>query len=358
MKSKKVLFLLPYPLQTAPSQRFRIEAYFPLLQQAQINIATQSFLDETAWTRLYKKGSFFLKILDVCKGFIKRLWAATFLVHQYDFIVVHREASPIGPPVFEWIIAQLWKKKVVFDFDDAIWIPTISDNNRLALSLKCFWKTKWICKWAYKIAAGNEYLAGYARQFNSDVIIVPTAVDIVNRYNRLVNQEVSKPAIGWTGSHSTMKYLDPIIPVIRELEQKKDFDFFVISNKQPEFQLRSLKYIKWTEASEINDLSKFNIGIMPLEEDRWSEGKCGFKIIQYLALGIPAVASPVGVNKRIIKDRLNGFLSQREEEWYNAISELLEDVKLRNEMGRIGREKIIKEYSIQANADLFLGLFE
>jgi glycosyltransferase involved in cell wall biosynthesis len=97
---------------------------------------------------------------------------------------------------------------------------------------------------------------------------------------------------------------------------------------------------------------------MPLEEDRWSEGKCGFKIIQYMALGIPAVASPVGVNKKIIENSLNGFLCKEEEEWYHAISSLLEDANLRNEMGRMGREKIIKEYSIQANADLFLGLFK
>jgi glycosyltransferase involved in cell wall biosynthesis len=358
VRPKKVLFLLPYPLQTAPSQRFRIEAYFPLLQQSHIEIRTQSFLDEKAWSRLYKKGSFFLKSLDVCKGFIKRIWAVIFLVHKYDFILVHREATPVGPPIFEWIVAKVWRKKTVFDFDDAIWVPAISDQNKLALSLKCFWKTKWICKWAYKVAAGNEYLAVYARQYNANVAIVPTAVDINHRYNLLVNQEVLKPSIGWTGSHSTMKYLDTVIPVIKELERVRNFDFYVISNKEPEFQLRSLKFIKWTEAAEINDLSKINIGIMPLEEDRWSEGKCGFKIIQYLALGIPAVASPVGVNKKIIKDSLTGFLCTEEEEWYNAISALLDDANLRNEMGRIGREKIIKEYSIQANADLFLGLFK
>jgi len=358
LKPAKVLLLLPYPLHTAPSQRFRIEAYFPLIEQARIEIKTQSFLNEKAWSILYKKGSLLLKSIAVLKGFVKRLWAVIFLVHKYDFVLVHRETSPLGPPIFEWIIARVWKKKLVFDFDDAIWIPAISEQNKLALYLKCFWKTKWICKWSYRVAAGNQYLAGFAGEFNKNVIIIPTVVDTVKRYRSLVDQDVSRPAIGWTGSHSTMKYLDPLIPVLQQLEKEKEFDFYVISNKRPEFELRSLKFINWKEATEIEDLSKINIGIMPLEADRWSEGKCGFKIIQYLALGIPAVASPVGVNAKIIDNNQNGYLCQNENEWYKSISLLLDDRYLRKEMGREGREKIIREYSIQVNADLFLGLFK
>jgi glycosyltransferase involved in cell wall biosynthesis len=358
LKPAKVLLLLPYPLHTAPSQRFRIEAFFPLLHQNKIEIKAQSFLDEKAWSRLYKKGSFISKFLDVCKGFAKRWWAVIFMVHKYDFVLVHREASPIGPPVFEWIIARFWKKKLVFDFDDAIWIPAISEQNKFVLYLKCFWKTKWICKWSYKVAAGNQYLARFAGEFNKNVTIVPTVVDTNNRYQFVVGQDVSRPAIGWTGSHSTMKYLDPVIPVLKQLEKEREFDFYVISNKRPEFELRSLKFIKWKEATEIEDLSKFNIGIMPLEADRWSEGKCGFKIIQYLALGIPAVASPVGVNTKIIDDNQNGYLCQNENERYKSISLLLDDKYLRKEMGMAGREKIIRGYSIQANADLFLELFK
>jgi glycosyltransferase involved in cell wall biosynthesis len=286
------------------------------------------------------------------------LWAVIFLVHKFDFVLVHREASPLGPPIFEWIIARLWKKKLVFDFDDAIWIPAISEQNKLALYLKCFWKTKWICKWSYKVAAGNQYLAGFAGEFNKNVTVVPTVVDTTNRYQFVVDQDVSRPAIGWTGSHSTMKYLAPLIPVLQQLEKEKEFDFYVISNKRPEFELRSLKFIKWKEVKEIEDLSKINIGIMPLEADRWSEGKCGFKIIQYLALGIPAVASPVGVNTKIIDNNQNGYLCQNENEWYQSISLLLDDRYLRKEMGRKGREKIIREYSIHVNTDLFLELFK
>ena len=357
MKPVKVLFLLPYPLHKAPSQRFRIEAYFPLLKEGNIEVHTQVFLNEGGWNVLYKNGSLLQKAMAVVKGFAKRWQAAIFLVHKYDFVVVHREAAPLGPPLFEWIISRVWKRKMIFDFDDAIWIPAISEQNKMAALVKCFWKTKWICKWSYKIAVGNEYLAGYASQYNSNITLVPTSVDTVNRYHSLVNQDVLKPSIGWTGSHSTLKYLDVIVPVLQRLEKQYDFYFYVICNKEPSFQLHSLKYIEWKELTEIDDLKKINIGVMPLEADAWSEGKCGFKIIQYLALGIPAVASPVGVNKKIINEK-NGFLCASGEDWYKALSALLSNSLLREEMGKAGREKIVKEYSVQANADLFLALFK
>jgi glycosyltransferase involved in cell wall biosynthesis len=117
-----------------------------------------------------------------------------------------------------------------------------------------------------------------------------------------------------------------------------------------------MKYLPWNEKSEILDLSQINIGIMPLEDDVWSEGKCGFKLIQYLALGIPAVASPVGVNKEIV-DQQNGFLCSTESDWFEALDKLINNVSLRQAMGRRGREKIINRYSVQANEGAFLELF-
>lgn len=356
MTPTKVLLLLPYPLHKAPSQRFRIEAYFPLLEENNFEIYPQSFLENKSWNILYRRGSFFQKAIAVAKGFAKRWMAVIFLVHKYDFVIVHREAAPLGPPIYEWIISRIWRKKIIFDFDDAIWLPAISEQNRIAAFIKCFWKTKYICKWSYKIAAGNQYLADYAKRYNLNVTVLPTAVDTSVRYKSLVCQKVERPSIGWTGSHSTIKYLDAVVPILQKLEEKYDFDFYVICNQKPSFQLRSLKYIEWKQATEIEDLKKINIGIMPLEADRWSEGKCGFKIIQYLALGIPAVASPVGVNKNIV-DKEIGYLCSSEEDWYKALSDLLEDKTLRGEMGKNGRSKIINYYSLEANAVSFLNLF-
>lgn len=353
----KVLFLLPYPLHQAPSQRFRIEAFLLSLKESNIQYHTAEFLDQKAWNVLYKRGSLFKKACAVIKGFMRRLWLVLFAVGGYDYVFVHREASPVGPPIFEWLLTKVMGKKLLFDFDDAIWLPNTSVTNRLASSVKCFWKTKYICKWAYKIAAGNEYLAAFAGRYNNNVVIIPTCVDTDHRFNRLKDQATEKIVIGWTGSHSTLPYLDLVYPILKKIEEKHDVEILIICNQAPSFKLKSLRFIFWKEATEIEDLLHINIGLMPLVQDTWSEGKCGFKIIQYLSLGIPAVASPVGVNKTIIEKGVNGFLSTTEEEWYNALNLLITDTKLRLQLGKAGREKIVRQYSVNANSDKFISLF-
>lgn len=357
MANKKVLFLLPYPLYRAPSQRFRVEAYFKILEKEGIEFSTDTFLDEAAWEVLYQKGSSVQKAWAVIKGFLKRLKTVLFLAPRYNYVFVHREASPIGPPVFEFILSKLLRKKMIYDFDDAIWIPNTSQENKIVSWVKAFWKIKFICKWAYVVAGGNNYLCNYASQFNQNVQLLPTCVDVVNKHNLLATQNNEKVVIGWTGSHSTMIYLNDILPVLQKISADFVVEFLIISNKPPTFQLSNLKFIKWQETTEVQDLAQINIGIMPLKDDAWSEGKCGFKLIQYLSLGIPAVASPVGVNKNIIVEGENGFLCNDDQEWHEALTILIEDETMRKEMGRRGREKIIKEYSIQANAGVFLGLF-
>jgi glycosyltransferase involved in cell wall biosynthesis len=354
---KKVLFLLPYPLRNAPSQRFRIEAYFSLLEQNDIFYATHEFLNGEGWNILYKQGSVFQKAAAVLKGFLKRIKVVLFDAAKYNYIFIHREASPLGPPIFEWFLARILKKKIIYDFDDAIWIPNTSKENRIAGWIKAFCKIKYICRWSYKVAAGNNYLCTYARHFNNKVVLLPTCVDTVKRYNQLKDQNTGKIVIGWTGSHSTMKYLDAIVPVLADMANEFEIETIIISNKKPSFNFSGLRFLKWQESTEIEDLLKFNIGIMPLEEDAWSEGKCGFKLIQYLALGIPAVASPVGVNKNIIEQGNNGFLCIRDEEWIQALHSLITDTNLRITMGRKGRETIEKQFSLHANAETFLGLF-
>ena len=356
--SKKVLFLLPYPLHQAPSQRFRVEAYYNLLKQQGINFDTDVFLDEKAWSILYQGGSSVQKAAAVVKGYLKRLVKIVFNARAYDYIFVHREAAPLGPPVFEWLLTKVFRKKVIYDFDDAIWIPSITESNKIARYVKAFWKISYICRWSSKISAGNAFLAGWAKQYNPTVVINPTCVDMEARFNRIKTPaEGQKIVIGWTGSHSTLKYLDKVYPVLQRLEREFTFEFLVICNQPPSFTLNSLRFIKWQEATEIEDLLKIDIGIMPLVADAWSEGKCGFKLIQYLSLGIPCVASPVGVNKDIVKDGRNGFLCETEEEWYLAIKQLLINNSLRKEMGLAGREKMLREYSIKSNAANFLSFF-
>ena len=131
----------------------------------------------------------------------------------------------------------------------------------------------------------------------------------------------------------------------------------IISNKKPDLELPGLQFKYWNEATEIDDLLQFTIGIMPLKKDVWSEGKCGFKLVQYSALGLPSVTTPVGVNKKIVDQGLTGFLCESEGEWFSALKNLIENKCLRHELGDKGRKKMAAEYSIQANAGVFLGLF-
>lgn len=356
-KATHILFLVPYPMKHAPSQRFRVELFLPELHKAGITYTIQSFLDEQTWDVLYKGGGFISKVWGVTKGFARRWKMVLSGLSGYDFVFIHREAAPLGPPVFEWIISKALRKKIIYDFDDAIWIPNTSKENKLVSWIKAFWKVKYICKWAHKVVGGNDYLCEYARSFNKQAVKIPTCVNTVNGHNRLKDQHTDKIIIGWTGSHSTMKFLDEIVPVLGELQTKYGFEFIVISNKPPAFELRSLRFIPWKEETEIGDLLQLNIGVMPLEKDPWCEGKCGFKLIQYLSLGIPAVASPVGVNTVIIEDGKNGFLCETKEEWGRALSFLIEQEQSRFQMGKAGRDTIEKEYSIRSQAEKFLSLF-
>lgn len=354
---RSVLFLLPYPLHSAPSQRFRVEAYFDLLREQGISFTTSQLLDNRGWYILYKKRSWLTKAWTMIKGYGVRIFVILFKCRQYQFIFIHREAVPFGPPIFEWLLAKVFRKKIIFDFDDAIWIPNITAGNQIARYIKCFWKIKYICKWSYKVSVGNDFLAEWALKYNTNVVVNPTVVDMETRYNQTKKQNTDKVVIGWTGSHSTLKYLDSIVPVLQRLEAVHDFCFLVISNETPNFQLRSLQFIPWNKATEIEDLMQMHIGIMPLQNDAWSEGKCGFKLIQYLALGIPAIASPIGVNKKIIRNGQNGFLCETSEEWYQALKLLLEDQTLREKFGANGQKKMRASFSLQSNAGNFLSLF-
>lgn len=355
-KNKKILFLVPYPLNVAPSQRFRVELFLPLLKMNGIEFDVQSFFDEKTWNVLYNSSSFIQKTMGVIKGFLRRI-KMLFLLHRYEFVFIHREASPIGPPIFEFIMAKLFRKKIIFDFDDALWITDQSNQNPIAGWIKANWKIKYICKWSYKVIGGNEYLCNYAKQFCNDVVLIPTCVDTKGKHNRLNKEDREKVSVGWTGSHSTMKYLDKIVPLLERLVQEFGIQVIIISNKKPSFTLSNMQFIQWNEENEVDDLLKIDIGIMPLEADPWCEGKCGFKLIQYMSLCIPAIASPVGVNKKIIEQGINGFLCETERDWHEALAVLINNHSLRKEMGIRGQEKIIQQYSVLAHERFFLSLF-
>jgi len=348
----KILFLAPYPLGQAPSQRFRFEQYFQLLEKNDIHYSFQSFLDDETWRVLYLDGNTTKKVFGIARGFIKRI-ILLFSISKYDKVFIHREVTPIGPPTFEWIISKVLKKEAIFDFDDAIWLPNTSKENVIASTVKWHSKTVSICKWSKAVSVGNAYLAQYASQFSSNVVVNPTTIDTEGLHvPKKTNNDI--PVIGWTGTHSTGKYLESIISALNEVSKAQKFTFLYISNKAPDFDIPNLEYVKWSKDSEIDDLNRIDIGVMPLENDQWSEGKCGFKALQYMALEIPALVSPVGVNTKIVDDGVNGYHCKTEVEWVERLTELIENHELRNKMGVEGRKKVIAEYSVKSNAAHFL----
>jgi glycosyltransferase involved in cell wall biosynthesis len=357
MPASKILFIVPYPERRAPSQRFRVELFEPYLKEAGIPYTIAHFMDDATWNVLYKKGSAIKKVWGITKGYLRRLKTVFIDIHQYKYVFVHREAAPLGPPFFEWMIAKVWRKKMIFDFDDAIWIPNITAENKLATLLKSFWKIKYICKWSYKVAGGNDYLCDFARRSNPNVVRMPTCVDMERMHNQTKVHGDHKVVVGWTGSHSTLPYLNDVMEVLQELQQELNFSFMVIADKKPELPLRDWQFIPWQEDSEVSDLLKMDIGIMPLQPDEWSEGKCGFKLIQYLSLSIPAVASPAGVNKIIIENGVNGYLCNSTAEWKAALTQLINNTAQRKQFGEAGQQKMRAAYSVQAQQGNFLRLF-
>lgn len=355
-KKPVIHFWVPYPEGEAPSQRFRVELFLPLLRKEGYPYQMLSFLDQQAWDVLYKKGSAVQKAWGTLKGYFRRV-GHLFQSLKADYVFIHREAAPLGPPVFEWLLAKVFRRKIIHEYDDAIWIPGGEKISFLKKMLKATWKIKYIIKWSYKVVGGNAFLCDYARPYNDQVILIPTVVD-TNKGHHLLRDQFSgeKVIVGWTGTHTTLHNLEEIEPVLKELAEEGRCELLIISNKPPEWSF-PFTFIKWKAETELEDLLRMHIGVMPLKQGPWFEGKCGFKLIQYLSCGIPALASPVGVNPKILLHEECGYIASTPEEWKTGLLKLIDDASLRDRMGKRGRVHMEDHYSLNATSLLFLELF-
>lgn len=355
----RILILAPYPEQIAPSQRFRFEQYLQVLRNRGWTYDYRPFIDLPTWQILHKPGRFLQKGWGMLRAFGRRA-ALMSQLGGYDYVLIHREASHVGPPVFEWMMARLLGKKLVYDFDDAIWLPNYSEHNARFHWLKWYHKVPSVIRWSHRVSAGNAYLARYAGQYNPRVQVNPTTIDTEHYHNPALfapSPRPAKPVIGWTGTLTTAKYLDALVPVLQRLEQEFDFELRVICNQRPDLPLRSMVFMPWRKETEIADLMSFDLGLMPLERDAWAEGKCGFKALQYMALGVPALVSPIGVNTDIVTHGQDGFVCDTPQQWEQALRQLLQDRALRERMGRQARETVQQRYSVRSNTENFLSLF-
>lgn len=249
--------------------------------------------------------------------------------------------------------------RLVFDFDDAVWLPEVSKGNQKLAFLKRPSKTADISRLSDQVIVGNDFLAEYARQFAKEVSIVPTTIDTDYHKPQSVSKTKEGICIGWTGTESTVKHFEAIVPVLRELKRKYEglVYYKLITNKSVYFPELELEATIWDKDVEVEQLSEFDVGIMPLPDDEWSRGKCGFKLLQYMALEKAAVASRVGVNVEIIKEGENGLLASSREEWITQLSRVVEDAELRRTLGRFGRKTVEKRFSVESQRDNYVHLF-
>lgn len=352
--NKKILFLGNHRKDRSPSQRFRYEQYLDYFQQNGYDYELSPLLNAKEDKLFYSKGNWIQKLFLVIRCFIKRLNDVK-AASNFDIIFIQREAFFLGTTYFEKKLNRL-PVKIFFDFDDSIWLPNVSLGNRKLAWLKNYDKTKTLIGLADLVIAGNQYLGDYANQFNNQVHIIPTTIDTSYHKNKTEKTADQPICIGWTGTSTTIKHFEMAIPVLLKLKEKyKDQIYFkVIGESKYNNQDLGITGTQWNLDTEIEDLSELDIGIMPLPNDQWSQGKCGFKGLQYMSLEIPTIMSPVGVNKEIIEDGINGFLADTETEWFLKISHLIESVSLRKKIGMAGRKTIEEKYSVEANKQKYL----
>lgn len=357
MKSvnRKLLILCPYPKGTAPSQRFRFEQYLTHIEQAGWEVRQEPFWDEKSWQILYQKGHVSQKLMAIVRGYLRR-YALLIQGLDVDVVFVHREISPMGFPWVAWWLSRILKKPIIYDFDDAIWIPNTSHSNRWSLGFKSYGNTAKLIRMSTQVFAGNAFLARFAQSCGgkAHIQIVPTTIDTEHHHNKVASAPEHPFVIGWTGSHSTMTYLDDLRPVIETLAKEIRLKWVVVSDVAPEFDMDVLEFRPWTKETEVDSMLDFHVGVMPLRPDAWAEGKCGFKALQYLALGIPALVSPVGVNSEIVHNGKNGYLCSDASEWLHCLRLLAGDKLLLQALSGQTRTGIIENYSVLAHRGTYI----
>lgn len=351
----KIIFIGAHRLNRSPSQRFRFEQYFSFFEKNGFECHLSPLLNEEEDKKFYSEGNFFNKIWIVAKCFQKRRMDVQ-RAHEYDIIFIQREAFMTGTSFFEKRFKKTGKK-IIFDFDDAIWLPNVSDGNRKYAWMKSPAKIHEIICLSDVVIAGNNYLSDYAKKYNKNVYSIPTTID-TNYHKRKDINDDERICIGWTGSHTTIQHFKHSIPVLKKLKEKYGDKIYFKVIGDEKYLDAELNIIgeKWNLQDEIEQLSKIDIGIMPLPDNAWAKGKCGFKGLQYMALEIPSVMSPVGVNCEIISDGVNGFLADKEDEWVEKISILIENPELRKKIGTEARKTVIEKYSVEANKEKYLNI--
>lgn len=353
----RILFIAAHRPDRSPSQRYRFEQYFSFLRSKGYECTLSYVINEKNDAYFYGQDNTFRKFLILLGSVLTRIgdWRN---YHSYDIVFVQREALMIGSTFFERRIKKSGAK-FVFDFDDSIWLMDTSEGNKKYEWLKNPEKTATNIRLADMVFAGNAYLANYARHINKNVHIVPTTIDTDKHLPDHKTRNKETLVIGWSGSITTIKHFEYALEFLHKIKQQfgDRVQFKVMGDETYVNEELGINGIKWSAATEVDVLNTFDIGIMPLPDDEWAKGKCGLKGLSYMALEIPTVMSPVGVNTEIIQHGENGFLASTTDEWVDCISRLLESKELRENMGRAARKTVVEKYSVESQKQRYLQLF-
>lgn len=344
MNKINVLLLSKYSRKGA-SSRLRTMQYIPFLKSNNVCIEAKPLFDDEYLVNLYAGAS--KSKLAIVKYYLKRI-ATLFNAYKYDVIWLEKELLPYCPAFFEWLLVKLGVKYIV-DYDDAIF-----HNYDLAKSKYARFflgkKIDSVMKGAHTVIAGNDYLAERAKSAGAkNIVIIPTVVDTTRyAFKQKKNGEIL--TIGWIGSPSTQKYVVQIKPALDWLSDKYNIRILLVgATNSVVDELAGLNVVveEWTEKTEVTSIQKMDVGIMPLQDGPWEKGKCGYKLIQYMACSVPVVASPVGVNTEIVKNANCGFLATTLDEWQMALDKILCSDSVRLSFGVNGCTMVNDKYCLQ-----------
>jgi glycosyltransferase involved in cell wall biosynthesis len=348
----KVLALVSYPNEAACT-RYRVEQFVQPLADRGIKMTVRPFMDSDLFDSLYQHRSWLRTAAGLMKSGLLRLQdlvAAT----NADVIFVQREAMLFGPPAVEWLTHRVLRRPLVLDLDDATYVPYTSPTyGRFTKALKFFGKTDYLIRWSRTVVCGNQTIAEYVSSKGGHTEIIPTVVDL-EKFRPRESRNESVPVLGWVGSHSTFPFLESILPALSELAKSHSFKLKIVGSGRADVSVPGVEVenLEWNLEREIEDFRSIDIGLYPLDPDNnWTMGKSGFKAIQWMAVGIPFVVTPLGAAGEIGEANVTHYFASTHDEWIAQLKLLLADAPQRRAMGEAGRQYAVAHYGVGAQAD-------
>lgn len=351
---RRMLVLCPFPVGVAAAQRLKFEQYYDDWRSHGWRVDVAPYMDVKLWRVLFERGHFARKAWGAVHGTLRRLRDLT-RVPRYDLVYCHMYVTPFGTSLLERAARRLAPRLIV-DVEDNVLVgqPARKGDhpNPIVQLLKGRGKSRYLIRHADHVITSSPFLNETCLGINEKkaCTYISSSVDTdrflpANRYN---NDHT--PVVGWTGTFSTKPFLDLLRPVFAELAKQRKFRLRVIGNFDYELPGVDLEVVRWTAEREVEDLQAIDIGVYPLPSDEWVSGKSGLKAIQYMAFGIPCIATNVGTAPMIIRDGENGLLVRSEAEWLAALEALIDDPELRARLGRQARKDAVERYSTRAVA--------